>query len=199
MDNKELELIKSLIRYSAGSGNFYRIKTNQIATLSIKNRHAIIRLTKGKFSNLYQAWKIAIYISHGYWPSDDDTCEYKDGNKQNLKLNNLHVVHFSDDETTVMDYCLYNNLDYKYVSLKMRNQQRIRRNIAGMSYWFYKKEDFKKQCKNLRRFNDDDDDNDEDILHTKKMINRKNTHFMQFLQKHILMPTRWEMTLCHIK
>lgn len=190
MDDKELAIIKSLVRYSAGLGNFYRNKSDQPAVLSSKDYHALIRLTKGSFCNLYPAWKIAIYLSHDYWPAEGDTCEYKDGNKKNLRLSNLNVICISDDESTVMDYCLDNNLDYRYVSLKMRKEKRIRRNVAGMSYWFYKKEDLNRRCKNLKKVNLDNE------IVKKHFKKRKNNHFMEFLSRHVLMPKRWEMTLC---
>jgi hypothetical protein len=88
-----------------------------------------------------------------------------------------------------MDYCIDNQLEYRHVSIKMRKEKRIRRSVGGMSYWFYKKADFARQCKDLKQIN---------FEQVKKpgMGRRKNQHFREFLSRHILMPTRWEMTLC---
>ena len=189
MDNKELTIIKSIVRYSGKHGIFYRNGSEQPAKLSYKNTHAMIALHRRNFSNMYSAWKIAILMSHGYWPCDGDTCEYLDGNAKNLSLSNLKVIHFSDDEATVMDYCIDNQLDYRAVSVRMRKEKRIRRSIGGMSSWFYKKEDLKRQCHDLKKI-------DYEEVRSKKLGPRKNKHFMSFLQQHFLMPTRWDMTLC---
>ena len=189
MDNKELMIIKSIVKYSAKTGNFYRHESDSPAKLVNKNKHALIHLSKGNFHNMYSAWKIAIYMSHGYWPAEGDTCEYIDGNAKNLSLSNIRVIHFCDDETTVMDYCLDNQLEYRHVSLKMRKEKRIRRSVGGMTYWFYKKEDFARQCKDLKNV---------DLEQIKKpsMGKRKNLHIMEFLRTHTIVPKRWEMTLC---
>jgi len=189
MDNKELTVIKSIVKYSAKTGNFYRNESDSPAKLATKNKHALIALRKGDFHNMYPAWKIAICMSHGYWPDDGDTCEYVDGDAKNLSLSNLRVIHFGDDETTVMDYCIDNQLEYRYVSLKMRKEKRIRRNVGGMSYWFYKKEDFARQCRSLKKI---------DVEQVKKpsIGRRKNQHFRDFLKTHMIVPKRWEMTLC---
>jgi len=189
MDHKELCKIKEIVRYSAKTGNFYRGGSDSPAKLVTKNKHALIALRKAEFHNMYCAWKIAIYMSHGYWPSDGDTCEYVDSDASNLSLNNLRVIHFEDDETTVMDYCIDNQLDYRYVSLKMRNQKRIRRSVGGMTYWFYKKEDFARQCRNLKKV-------DIEKVIKPGMGRRKNQHFRDFLSRHMIVPKRWEMTLC---
>ena len=189
MNQKELTKIKEIVKYSAKTGNFYRCGSDTPAKLVTKNKHALIALRKNEFNNQYCAWKIAIYISHGYWPADGDTCEYIDGNAKNLSLSNINILHFCDDETTVMDYCIDNQLEYRQVSLKMRNEKRIRRSVGGMTYWFYKKEDFVRQCKDLKNI---------DFEQVKKpgMGKRKNLHVMKFLRTHTIIPKGWEMTLC---
>jgi hypothetical protein len=189
MDHKELQIIKQIVRYSAKTGNFYRGGSDSPAKFANKNKHATISFRRGEINCTYPAWKIAIYMSHGYWPDDGDTCEYVDSNLNNLSLSNLRVIHFGDDETTVMDYCIDNQLEYRYVSLKMRKEKRIRRNVGGMSYWFYKKEDFERQCRSLKKI---------DVEQVKKpsIGRRKNQHFRDFLKTHMIVPKRWEMTLC---
>ncbi len=189
MDNKELTAIKSIVKYSAKTGNFYRNESDSPAKLATKNKHALIALRKGDFHNMYPAWKIAICMSHGYWPDDGDTCEYVDGDAKNLSLSNLRVIHFGDDETTVMDYCIDNQLEYRHVSIKMRKEKRIRRSVGGMSYWFYKKADFARQCKDLKQINFEQ-------VKKPNIGKRKNTHIMEFLRTHTIVPKRWEMTLC---
>ena len=71
----------------------------------------------------------------------------------------------------------------------MRKEKRILRSVGGMSYWFYKKADFARQCKDLKQINFEQ-------VKKPSIGKRKNTHIMEFLRTLTSVPTRWEMTLC---
>jgi hypothetical protein len=193
---KELESIKENIIYCGGTGTFYRKRTpDKPLSFNYANRQATICVKKENGKKYFTAWRMAVFFSHGYYPS------FKDGDNYNFRINNIVVCHPSEDEQTVLDFATEHGLSPQTVNYRMRNAIRFERIVKNWRVFFYDKKEFAKYCGDMigRRLVVDD----EGIEHIQiKRINlsesqRGNKTAREFLKTWVSdMPTRWEMTLC---
>jgi hypothetical protein len=199
---KELESIKENIIYCGGTGTFYRKRTpDKPLSFNYANRQATICVKKENGKKYFTAWRMAVFFSHGYYPSFEDAVVFKDGDNYNFRINNIVVCHPNEDEQTVLDFATEHGLSPQTVNYRMRNAIRFERIVKNWRVFFYDKKEFAKYCGDLigRRLVVDD----EGIEHIQiKRINlsesqRGNKTARKFLKTWIVdMPTRWEMTLC---
>ena len=86
---KELESIKENIIYCGGTGTFYRKRTpDKPLSFNYANRQATICVKKENGKKYFTAWRMAVYFSHGYYPSFEDAVIFKDGDNYNFRINN---------------------------------------------------------------------------------------------------------------
>jgi hypothetical protein len=195
MKDKDLEIIRSAIRYNSNTGHFFKGGANTPAALSWKNKNATINVKKSGMHSYFLAWRIAVFLAYGWYPEHTDAVEYLDGNPCNLSISNIKVIKAGEDEMTMIDFCDENDLRYPSVSALMRGEPFIRRVENGYSRAYFNKKLLEANCakllaKKLR---------DEEIREkprTRPMGRRRNEHFMEFLRTHTIVPKGWEMTLC---
>jgi hypothetical protein len=195
MKDKDLEIIRSAIRYNSNTGHFYKGGANTPAALNWKNKNATINVKKSGMHSYFLAWKIAVFLAYGWYPEHTDAVEYLDGNPCNLSISNIKVIKAGEDEMTMIDFCDENDLRYPSVSALMRGEPFIRRIENGYSRAYFRKSLLEANCAKLMAKKQ----RDEEIRAKPKRPmgrRRKNEHFMEFLRTHYLVPKRWEMTLC---
>lgn len=203
MSFKDISMLKESIAYEKETGNFYRLlgyKKHKKSALFCKNYHATIKIARQNYVKYHNAWRVAVYFSHGYYPAFEDAVVFIDGNKENFRIDNILVIHPSEDECTVLDFSSEHNLSVQTVNHRMINEVRILRTIKNNAVYFYKKDDFMRKCGDLinkrKKLNDD---NDDDVYIKKQVVlddtTRKNKTIRLFLATHFLTPSKWEMTL----
>jgi hypothetical protein len=192
LSSKDLKMLRECISYDKDAGVFYRVKTGKQVTINCQRPQSVIHVQRGEQIKQFTAWRSAVFFAKGFYPSFKDNVIFNDGNNKNFKINNITICHISDDEQSVADFALENNLSNSYVNNRMKGCSRVRK--SGRTGWvyFYKKSDFIKNCNDLIN-------NDFVII---KRINlsesqRGNKTAREFLKTWIGdMPTQWEMTLC---
>jgi hypothetical protein len=194
MKDKDLEIIRSAIRYNSTTGHFYKGGANTPAALSWKNKNATINVKKSGMHSYFLAWKIAVFLAYGWYPEHTDAVEYLDGNPCNLSISNIKVIKAGEDEMTMIDFCDENDLRYPSVSALMRGEPFIRRIENGYSRAYFKKSLLEQNCAKLLAKKQRDEETRSKPK--RPMGRRRNEHFMEFLRTHYLVPKRWEMTLC---
>jgi hypothetical protein len=200
MSLNDIAILKENLRYDPQKGEFFR-KFNGLrpAAFCWANSNATIKVTGTNYVKYHSVWRAAVYFSHGYYPAFEDSIVFKDGNNKNFKIDNLLVIHPSDDECTVMDFAMEHNLSPQTVNHRMKHEDRYPRTIRNYTVYFYKKDLFMKNCGDLigRRGKVIVDDVE---IYTKPKpkneLKRKNKIIREFLATHTLIPKRWEMTLC---
>jgi hypothetical protein len=190
---KDLKLLRECISYDKDEGFFYRVKTGKQVKLNFScSKQAIIYVGRGKQTKHFSAWRSAVFFAKGFYPSFRDNVIFNDENNNNLKINNITINRINDDEQSVAEFALENNLSASYVNNRMKGCLRVKRIVRTGTVYFYKKTDLIKNCNDLI-------DKDTVII---KRINlsesqRGNKTAREFLKTWIGdMPTQWEMTLC---
>ena len=199
MSFKDIEHLKENLRYDPKTGEFFRkFHQSRPAAFCWANNNATIKVTGKDYAKYHSVWRAAVYFSHGYYPAFEDSIVFKDGNNANFRIDNLLVVHPSEDECTVMDFATEHNLSPQTVNHRMKNAARYPRTIRNYTVYFYKKDLFMKNCGDLigRRGKVIIDD---EKIYRKPVAEAKrgNKLIRAFLATHFLMPTTWEMTLCN--
>ena len=199
MSFKDIEHLKKNLRYDPKTGEFFRkFHQSRPAAFCWANNNATIKVTGKDYAKYHSVWRAAVYFSHGYYPAFEDSIVFKDGNNANFRIDNLLVVHPSEDECTVMDFATEHNLSPQTVNHRMKNADRYPRTIRNYTVYFYKKDLFMKNCGDLigRRGKVIIDD---EKIYRKPVAEAKrgNKLIRAFLATHFLMPTTWEMTLCN--
>lgn len=198
MSFKDIEHLKENLRYDQKTGEFFRkFHQSRPAAFCWANNNATIKVTGKDYAKYHSVWRAAVYFSHGYYPAFEDSIVFKDGNNANFRIDNLLVVHPSEDECTVMDFATEHNLSPQTVNHRMKNADRYPRTIRNYTVYFYKKDLFMKNCGDLigRRGKVIIDD---EKIYRKPVAEAKrgNKLIRAFLATHFLMPDKWEMTLC---
>lgn len=199
MSFKDIEHLKENLRYDPKTGEFFRkFHQSRPAAFCWANNNATIKVTGKDYAKYHSVWRAAVFFSHGYYPAFEDSIVFKDGNNANFRIDNLLVVHPSEDECTVMDFATEHNLSPQTVNHRMKNADRYPRTIRNYTVYFYKKDLFMKNCGDLigRRGKVIIDD---EKIYRKPVAEAKrgNKLIRAFLATHFLMPTTWEMTLCN--
>jgi hypothetical protein len=199
MSFKDIEHLKENLRYDPKTGEFFRkFHQSRPAAFCWANNNATIKVTGKDYAKYHSVWRAAVYFSYGYYPAFEDSIVFKDGNNANFRIDNLLVVHPSEDECTVMDFATEHNLSPQTVNHRMKNADRYPRTIRNYTVYFYKKDLFMKNCGDLigRRGKVIIDD---EKIYRKPVTEAKrgNKLIRAFLATHFLMPTTWEMTLCN--
>ena len=200
MSLKDIEYLKENLRYDPKTGEFFR-KSHQSrpAAFCWANNNATIKVTGKDYAKYHSVWRAAVYFSHGYYPAYEDSIVFKDGNNANFRIDNLLVVHPSEDECTVMDFATEHNLSPQTVNHRMKHETRYSRTIRNYTVYFYKKDLFMKNCGDLIGRRGKVIIDDEKIYNKPVVLDevkRGNKLIRAFLATHFLMPTRWELTLC---
>jgi len=198
MSFKDIEHLKENLRYDSKTGEFFRkFHQSRPAAFCWANNNATIKVTGKDYAKYHSVWRAAVYFSYGYYPAFEDSIVFKDGNNANFRIDNLLVIHPSEDECTVMDFATEHNLSPQTVNHRMKNADRYPRTIRNYTVYFYKKDLFMKNCGDLigRRGKVIIDD---EKIYRKPVAEAKrgNKLIRAFLATHFLMPTNWEMTLC---
>lgn len=198
MSFKDIEHLKENLRYDPKTGEFFRkFHQSRPAAFCWANNNATIKVTGKDYAKYHSVWRAAVFFSHGYYPAYEDSIVFKDGNNANFRIDNLLVVHPSEDECTVMDFATEHNLSPQTVNHRMKNADRYPRTIRNYTVYFYKKDLFMKNCGDLigRRGKVIIDD---EKIYRKPVAEAKrgNKLIRAFLATHFLMPDKWEMTLC---
>ena len=200
MSFKDIEHLKENLRYDPKTGEFFRkFHQSRPAAFCWANNNATIKVTGKDYAKYHSVWRAAVYFSHGYYPAFEDSIVFKDGNNANFRIDNLLVVHPSEDECTVMDFATEHNLSPQTVNHRMKNADRYSRTIRNYTVYFYKKDLFMKNCGDLIGRRGKVIIDDEKIYNKPVVLDevkRGNKLIRAFLATHFLMPTRWELTLC---
>lgn len=201
MSFKDIEHLKENLRYDPKTGEFFRkFHQSRPAAFCWANNNATIKVTAKDYAKYHSVWRAAVYFSHGYYPAFEDSIVFKDGNNANFRIDNLLVVHPSDDECTIMDFAMEHNLSPQTVNHRMKHENRYSRTIRNYTVYFYKKDLFMKNCGDLIGRRGKVIIDDEKIYNKPVVLDevkRGNKLIRAFLATHFLMPTTWEMTLCN--
>jgi hypothetical protein len=201
MSLNDIAILKDNLRYDPKTGEFFRkFHQSRPAAFCWANNNATIKVTGKDYAKYHSVWRAAVYFSHGYYPAFEDSIVFKDGNNANFRIDNLLVVHPSEDECTVMDFAIEHNLSPQTVNHRMKNADRYPRTIRNYTVYFYKKDLFMKNCGDLIGRRGKVIIDDEKIYNKPVVLNeakRGNKLIRAFLKTHFLMPTRWELTLCN--
>ena len=101
MSFKDIENLKENLRYDPKTGEFFRkFHQSRPAAFCWANNNATIKVTGKDYAKYHSVWRAAVYFSHGYYPAFEDSIVFKDGNNANFRIDNLLVVHPSEDECT---------------------------------------------------------------------------------------------------
>ena len=143
MSLKDIDILKENLRYDPETGEFFRkFHQSRPAAFCWANSNATIKVTGIDYVKYHSVWRAAVYFSHGYYPAFEDSIVFKDGNNKNFKIDNLLVIHPSEDECTVMDFAAEHNLSPQTVNHRMKNADRYPRTIRNYTVYFYKKDLF---------------------------------------------------------
>lgn len=200
---KELQMLKDCVRYESETGVFHRrFGKMGVMKLCWSNVHGTVPLQQSKNKKYFTAWRCAVYAVYGYYPSYSDGVIFKDGDKYNLKIENIVVVRPCENEQTILDFAMEHGLSPQTVNVRMQGMPRVRRMLYRSYVYFYQKNDFIRQCGDMigrSRFIEEDNDT---IIHKPVNIDRqprKNKMIRDFLaywHDAESMPKTWEMTLC---
>jgi hypothetical protein len=202
---KDLDNLRERILYNPQNGNFYR-KTDPKSPVLLYNSDRPTLLLRTTIKNKKKdipAWRAAVFLAQGAYPTRDESVTYKDANKKNLKITNLIVNKKNDDEITVKDLHKMYGLNESTMTKKLKCLNFIARNVAGRTTHYYNKKEVLYLCADLikRKMERDNIESIDSLIANQKMIydesKRKNTMIRDFLKTWTTpMPTQWKMTLC---
>jgi hypothetical protein len=202
---KDLDNLRERILYNPQNGNFYR-KTDPKSPVLLYNSDRptlLLRTTIKKKKKDIPAWRAAVFLAQGTYPTRDESVTYKDANKKNLKITNLIVNKKNDDEITIKDLHKMYGLNESTMTKKLKCLNFIARNVAGRTTHYYNKKEVLYLCADLikRKMERDNIESIDSLIENQKMIydesKRKNTMIRDFLKTWTTpKPTGWEMTLC---
>ena len=201
MSLNDIAILKENLQYDPKTGEFFRkFHQSRPAAFCWANNNATIKVTGKDYAKYHSVWRAAVFFSHGYYPAFEDSIVFVDGDNTNFKINNLLVVHPSDDECTIMDFAMEHNLSPQTVNHRMKHEDRYSRTIRNYTVYFYKKDLFMKNCGDLIGRRGKVIIDDEKIYNKPVALDetkRGNKLIRAFLSTHFLMPTRWELNLCN--
>ncbi len=204
MSLQDLEMLRQNVYYNQSNGVFYRKSSARPVTLCWSNTQATIPVQNGVRKKYFTAWRVAVFLSKGYYPTFEDAVVFDDGNNKNFRINNISVCHPDDDEQTILDFSLQHDLSPQTVNNRMKNSPRVKRIVRNWSIYFYKKSDFIKKCNDLmgRGAKKPNEEFEDDFIRRVKPVKvseekRGNKLGREFLRMWTGdMPTKWDMTLC---